>query len=287
MGSVVGGDGEPRDSLKRPEPRELNDMLIFFILAALAYGSASFAFGAGSGPESTRKWGRRSLFVAACMHLATIGGQCLEGNHPFRSVYLVSSLIVFLMVMGYLGLSSRGRELRAMGAILGPVGLIGTTLGVWLGPGSVAVEGVSSPLMLWIHIGAAVFGVVGFGLSAGIAGLYLALERSLRTKTFSLGQNSGLSLKGLERMHGWLGLAAIPVFTVAIVTGVLVFRGSQVSVLESRGIELIAASIAWLASVVSVIARTAWGIRGRRAAWLSIVAFASMLIILISYGVRG
>ena len=79
-------------------------MLIFFILAALAYGSASFAFGAGGGPDTARRWGRRALLTAAVLHLGTIGGQCVDGNHPFRSVYLVSSLIVFLMVLGYLAL---------------------------------------------------------------------------------------------------------------------------------------------------------------------------------------
>ena len=48
-------------------------MLPFFILAALAYGAASFAFGAGSGADTARKWGRGSLAVAVLMQIGTIG----------------------------------------------------------------------------------------------------------------------------------------------------------------------------------------------------------------------
>ncbi len=262
-------------------------MLSFFILAALGYGSASFAFGAGGGPDMARRWGRRTLLSAAFFHLATIGAQCVAGNHPFRSVYLVISLIVFLMVLGYLALSAGGRELRAMGATLGPLGLAGLTLGVWLGPGSAHDAVVASPSLLVIHIAMATLGVVGFGLAAGVAALYLGLDRRLRSKKFMLGGAPGVSLRSLERLHSWLGLAAVPVFTVAIVSGVVAFRGSATSVFESRGLELIAAAVAWVASVVSVTARSAWGVRGRRASWLSIVAFGAMVLILISYGLRG
>jgi ABC-type uncharacterized transport system permease subunit len=261
-------------------------MLLFFILAALAYGAASFAFGAGSGADTARKWGRGALAIAAVMQIGTIGGQCIGGNHPFRSVFLVTSLITLLVVIGYLALSARGREMRALGASMGPVGLVGLALGVFMGPGEVVAPAEASTGLLLLHIGFAALGVAGFGLSAGVAGLYLALDRRLRNKKIKPGR-SGLSLKSLERLQYWLVLGVVPVFTVSIVAGVIALRGRGDELLDTRGLELIAAAIAWLSSVMSVVARAAWGIRGRRAAWLSILAFVSMLLILVSYGLRG
>jgi hypothetical protein len=49
----------------------------------------------------------------------------------------------------------------------------------------------------------------------------------------------------------------------------------------------VAAGVAWLASVGVLAARGGWGIRGRRAAWLTIVAFAATVAIVVGYGVRG
>lgn len=259
-------------------------MLVFFILAALAYSAAAFVFGAGIGADSTRKAGRGALAVAVLMQVGTIGAQCLGGNHPFRSVFLVSSLITMLIVVGYLALTTQGREMRALGASMGPLGLFGLALGVFMGPGDLAHQ-VHLPALLALHVGFAALGVAGFALSAGVAGLYLALDRRLRRKKLGQGR-PGLPLTTLERIHSWLVLGVVPVFTISIVAGVIALRGRGDELLATRGLELTAAAIAWLASVVGIVARAAWGIRGRRAAWLSIVAFASMLLILISYALR-
>ena len=65
-------------------------MLSFFIFAALAYGGASFAFGAAVDPSKPR-WPRILLAAAALLHTATIGAQCVDGFHPLQNVYLAMS----------------------------------------------------------------------------------------------------------------------------------------------------------------------------------------------------
>ncbi len=261
-------------------------MLPLFILAALAYGAASFAFGAGSDPTSAiGRWARGLLASAAVLHVATIGAQCVDGNHPFKSVYLATSLGLLIAVVGFLAISASRRPMRALGAVLAPVGLIGLTLGVVMGPRTAPLD--ISEGLLGVHIALATIGVSGFTLAAGVAGLYLGMERRLRTKKFLPGQ-SGVSLTGLDRLHWWLVLLVTPVFTVAIVTGALtLLRHEGMQMLSDRGLELAAGAVAFVASTVSLVARAAWGLRGRKAAWLTMIAFVSMVLILVSYALRS
>lgn len=265
-------------------------MLLFFILAALAYGAASFAYGAGTDEGSTvKQWARALLAAAALLHLGTVGAQCLDGNHPFKSVFLATSLGLLIAVIGFLAISAKRRPMRALGAVLAPLGLIGLTVGVVMGASTDANLHVSGDLVNVIraHIALATVGVSGFVLAAGVAGLYLGMERRLRTKQFQPGQ-SGISLRGLDRLHWWLVLLVTPVFTLAIVTGAIVLlREGGLEMLSARAIEISAAAVAFIATSASLVSRAVWGLRGRKAAWLTMVAFLCMVLILVSYGVRS
>lgn len=265
-------------------------MLPFFILAALAYGAASFAYGAGTSEDSSiKQWARALLAGAALLHLATVGAQCVDGNHPFKSVFLATSLGLLIAVAGFLAISAKRRPMRALGAVLAPFGLIGLTLGVVMG-GAEGVEVGSLPAgLLRAHIAFATVGVSGFTLAAGVAGLYLAMERRLRTKQFPPNEGAtGISLRGLDRLHWWLVLLVTPVFTLAIVTGAIaLLREGGPELLNERLLEIGAAVIAFVATSAALISRAVWGLRGRKAAWLTMVAFLCMVLILVSYGVRS
>lgn len=261
-------------------------MLPFFILAALAYGAASFAYGAGTDEGSAiKRWARVLLASAAVLHLGTVGAQCIDGNHPFKSVFLATSLGVWIAVVGFLAISAKRRPMRALGAVLAPLGLIGLTVGVVMGPNTAQTE-VSAGLVQ-VHIALATLGVAGFLLAAGVAGLYLGMERRLRTKQFQPGQ-PGISLAGLDRLHWWLVLLTMPVFTLAIVTGAIaLLREQGTQMLSARAIEFSAAAVAFFATTASLVSRAVWGLRGRKAAWLTMVAFGCMIAILVWYGVRS
>jgi hypothetical protein len=83
-------------------------------------------------------------------------------------------------------------------------------------------------------------------------------------------------------------LVVTPIFTLAIATGGAALSGQGPGdLLRERALELIAAGVAWMASMTVLVARAGWGFRGRRAAWLTILAFASVLCIVVWYGVRG
>jgi ABC-type uncharacterized transport system permease subunit len=269
-------------------------MLALFIIAAVAYGAATYAYGSqpdhssGGGddePTGLGRYGRLLLAVAALFHMLAIGAQCVDGDHPLKNIFLALSFGALIAVGGYLGLS-RGRNLDALGPLMAPLGLSGLVLGVVFsklgsGPTVPGAAGVATA-----HVAFASIGFAGFTLAAGIAGLYLVMERRLQRKVFRPGA-SGMSLSGLDRLHHRLVLMVTPVFTLAIVTGVLwVLDVGGWSQLAGRSFEVAAAAIAWLCSSGLLISRAVWGTRGRRAALLTLVAFGALLLIVGWYGVN-
>lgn len=268
-------------------------MLLLFILAALAYGAATFAYGSRVGadppapgaPDPGGLWGRLALAIAAALHASAIGMQCVQGDHPLKNIFLATSFGILITVGGYL-LLSRGRRLEALGPLMAPLGLVGLALGVVFSgagrPSSVpGAAGVASA-----HVGFASAGLAGFTLAACVAGLYLIMERRLRRKVFRPG-TGGMSLNALDRLHHRLVLLVTPVFTLAIVTGVLwIVDAGGTSGLSGRAFELAAAAIAWVSSVALLVSRAIWGTRGRRSAWLTLTAFCAMLLIVVWYGVN-
>ena len=287
-------------------------MIPLFILSALAYGAASFFYGAGygeeEGPGARRRksdevearapgtpnggWAgqmpRLALALAAVLHFSTIGAQCVEGDHPFASIFLATSLGVLTTVVGYLAVSGRKRPMRSLGAVLAPIGLVGITLGVVLGPAT-GMGDAASPALIQAHIGLATLGLSGFSLAAGVAGLYLAMDRRLRSKKFKPSKRgSGMSLRGLERLQYGLMLFIAPIFTLAIVAGaVALIQEGGADMLARRALELAAAGVAWIASIAVLVSRSIWNLRGRKAAWITMIGFLAVLVIVLSYALRG
>ena len=259
--------------------------LAFFTAAALAYAAASLAFASErEAGERTRRAARWLLAAGGLAHFLCIGSQSAAGAHPFQSVFLVTSFGAFLTVAAFFALS-RGRPLAAIGALVAPLGLLGLLLGVGFGDVE-AARAPASAALTRLHIGLATAGLAGFILAAGAAASYLAMERRLRARVFKP-RPGAISLAGLDRLHHRLMMVVTPIFTLAIITGVLwIVRAGGVSTLGARWFELLTAGVAWLACAAIVGLRAALGIRGRRAAGLTLVAFACMVGILGYYGVR-
>ncbi len=275
-------------------------MHVLFILAALVYGAATFAYGLDpDAPDSasrsqvarqaTTRQRRAQLLLALAglLHFCTIGAQCVRGEHPFESVFLATSLGALIAVAAYCALTL-ARPMHALGAVLAPVGLLGLAVGVMFGATSVhdplPARGPSLPTA---PIPLATVGLAGSTPAAAVGGLYLAMERRLRAKQWKP-RPGAMSLAGLERLHYQLVLLVTPVFTLAIVTGVLwTIRAGGVESMGARWIEILMAVTAWLTSVAVLVMRAGFGLRGRRLARLSLVAFVCTLLVIVWYGVRS
>ena len=260
-------------------------MLIVFILAALAYGAALYGFGTELDQVGKlRKPAQRMLALAGVLHFIYIGSQCIQGHHPLESVFSVISLGAFLALVGYFFVS-RKRSVDSLGALLAPVGLLSLALDAMFGA-TVHPRGLDSSLLAKIHIGLATIGLAGFTLAAGVAGVYLGMERRLRTKQFKP-QNQGMSLTGLDRLQYRIVLLVTPIFTLAIVTGVVwLIKLGGLDKLGSRWFEILVGLVAWFASMSLLLLRVGLGMRGRKSARLTLVAFVCTVAVIAYYGIR-
>lgn len=275
-------------------------MHVLFILAALTYGAATFAYGldpdeaegasrsqvARSSSVRQRR-ARLLLMLAGLLHVGTIGAQCMRGEHPFGSVFLATSFGALLAVVAYC-LLTLARPMHTLGAVLAPVGLFGLAAGVMFGATSVH-DLPPAPVhsLATAHIALATAGLAGFVLAAAVAGLYLAMDRKLRQKQWKP-RPGVMSLAGAERLHYQIVLFVTPVFTLAIVTGVLwTLRAGGIESMGARWVELLMAVAAWVSSVAVLVLRVAFGLRGRRSAQLTLVSFVCTLLVIVWYGVRS
>jgi len=136
---------------------------------------------------------------------------------------------------------------------------------------------------LYGHIALALGGLTAFSVSAGASGLYLWVERRLKSKRRpapgarlpSLATLDALCLRGL--------LAGFPLYTLALLLGsARAFQGHgglHLSYVVSAG--------AWLVYGGVLQARLTAGWRGRRAAWLTIGSFVALLLVVAQYSVRA
>jgi len=253
-----------------------------FYVALVLYGLASLFYVSAfvEAPRWVSQVARIGLALAFVAHGVDIGWRGVEGVHPGMSVREALGFLSWLMVGGYLFWSLRYR-LAVLGAFVAPAALI-ILAAARLSPSGEAVPGLTT--LGRIHISLATLGVAIFSLATLVAAVYLVQERSLKSKKFDgvLYKNS-TALETLDRLSHRLVLVGFPIFTAAMMLGV-VWVSQRSS--DLTRVEYPLALITWLSYGALVVARTTRGWRGRRAALLTMVGFAAAMMVLAVYFVR-
>src|SRR5690606_25376162 len=114
--------------------------------------------------------------------------------------------------------------------------------------------------------------------------VYLLEERNLKRKQFDrVLFKRGIALETLDTLVHRLTLVGFPIFTVALMLGV-VWVSQRASGFARP--EYALAAVTWGAFGALLLQRTARGWRGRKAALLTICGFAAAVMVLVIYLVR-
>ena len=222
-------------------------------------------------------------FVTAAFlaHGVDIGWRGTLSVHPAQSVREAIGFLAWILTGGYLLASVRYR-LTLGGVVVMPLSLILLLL-ARLTPAGNAQEDLT--VLGRVHISLATVGVGIFALASALSAIYLAENRALKKKKFDAlaFKDRGTPLESLDRLSHRLIWVGFPIFTVSLVLGaVWVSRlGASLDRLEYP-----LALVTWLAFATLLVARQAYGWRGRRAAILTLQGFASALAVLVIYLVR-
>jgi len=249
--------------------------VVIYFAAAVAYG---FVF-ASTRPllASIARW----LLVAAFLaHGVDIGWRGVEQVHPGTSVREALGFLSWLMVGGYLVATLR-YSLHLLGAFVAPAGMI-VLAAARLSPSGEAMTELGT--LGRVHISLATLGVAIFALATALAVIYLLADRSLKRKRFDgILFRRGIALETLDTLAHRLVLAGFPIFTVAVMLGVIwvAQRHSGFDRLEYP-----LALVTWLSFAGLIVVRTTHGWRGRRTAWLTILGFAAAVLVFAIYFAR-
>jgi cytochrome c-type biogenesis protein CcsB len=295
----------------------LSDVLLVwavmsYAVAMLGY-AAEFAFGRraqvrGLARTGADRVGRLAVVVTVvgwAVHVASVTTRGLAAHRvPWGNMYEFSSMVSLIAVTVFLVLLTRQR-VRFLGAfVMAPVvlylGLAGTVLYAKAGP---LVPALNS-YWIKIHVVAAITASGAFMVSGVVTGLYLLkawLERREAAVSFGPGTAAAVELRTpagvraaprqmLEALADWLPASerldrlsykiigfAFPVWTFAIIAGAIWAKAAW-SRYWGWDPKETWSFITWVAYAAYLHARATAGWRGRRAAILSLVGFAALMV---------
>jgi len=253
-----------------------------FWLALVLYAAAALAFVfAAAGRAKAATAARWLLAGAVAAHGVDIGWRGVLHVHPAQSVREALGLTAWLFAGGYLAAASRFR-LDLAGGVVAPVAL-GILAAARLTPAGTDPTGLGT--LGRIHIMMAVVGVSLFAVASALAAIYLLQERSFKKKRLDTlaWKSGGAPLESLDRLANRLVLVGFPIFTVAMVLGVIWVQQRH----ETFGRpEYPLALVTWVSFAALLATRVAYGWRGRRSARLTLLGFATAMLVLTIYLVR-
>jgi ABC-type uncharacterized transport system permease subunit len=227
------------------------------------------------------------LVAAALAHTFVIGMETMRVGHvPIAGATSAISMFVWLLALAYLYTEMTTDE-RAMGVFILPLLVALQTIPAFT-PSSEEPAQVllNHPLLFGVHISSLLFAYASFALACVVGITYVLLFKEIKAKHLGFFYARLPSLQVLDHMNqraivvGWvfltIGLLAGVVFTAqARLSAATV---PQVQAMSLADPKIIVALVCWVVYSFELFAarRIGWG--GRRAAYLSAVGFAIVLL---------
>jgi ABC-type transport system involved in cytochrome c biogenesis permease subunit len=228
------------------------------------------------------------LVAAAFTHTFVIGMKTMEmGDVPLGGVTSAISTFVWLLALAYLYIEMTTEE-RAMGVFILPL-LVALQAIPAFRQGAQDPDPVLHGPLFGIHVSSLLFAYASFALACVIGVTYVLLFKEIKAKHLGFFYARLPSLQVLDRMNhgaiviGWIFL------TVGLIVGVIwaaQARGyaggdPRVQAMSLQDPKIFVALICWVVYSFELFAarRIGWG--GRRAAYLSAVGFAIVLLNLV------
>ncbi len=253
-----------------------------FYLAGAAYIAASVFYLSSLGPIPAwvKRAARLAVVCAFIAHGIDIGWRGVEHVHPGTSVREALGFLSWIFVGSYL-LVARREGLFVLGTFVAPLALV-VLAAARLSPSGQAVAGLTS--LGRLHIASATIGLAILLLATVVSTIYLMQQRNLKHKNFDgVLFKASASLETLELLSKRLIAIGFPIFTVSMILGAI--WAAQLREGFDR-VEWPISAITWLTYGSLVVGRQLGGVRGRKAALLTLVGFLSALLVLAIYLVR-
>lgn len=257
------------------------------LLPLLLYGAAGAAYAIHFGRREPAA-GRAAtllLLLAALVHTFVIGMQTMEVRHvPFANPSRMVSTFVWLLALSYLYVEVTTEE-RGMGVFITPI-MIGLQLIPVFNPGVENMDPVLDSPWFWVHVSSLLFAYASFGL-AGVLGLTYVLQfTEIKKKHLGYFYTRLPSLQVLDVMNWRAVTVGWAFLTLGVAVGFVWTMQARATAPESPNLQAMSlddpkvfmALVTWAVYSFAIVARRTLGWSGRRAAWLSALGFAIVLL---------
>lgn len=258
--------------------------LLFYTAAASAY-AVHFAWReARAGRFATAMLGGGVL-----AHTFLIGMQTMEAGHaPVVGTSAAISAFVWLLGLAYLYIELTSEE-RTMGVFVAAL-MVALAIIPALDPGVSARPPLLRSPLFSVHVVSTLLAYASFALACVVGVTYVLLFNEIKAKHLGFFYARLPSLQVLDLMNG----RAVTVGWVFLTIGVAIggiwatqVQGSPDPRAQAMSIadpKILVALVCWGVYSFALFARRAFGWSGRRAAWLSAVAFAIVLLNFVPVG---
>jgi ABC-type transport system involved in cytochrome c biogenesis permease subunit len=229
------------------------------------------------------------LLFAALSHTFVIGMQTMEVRHvPIANTSRAISTFVWLLTLSYLYLELTTDE-RSMGVFILPI-IVGLQIIPAINPGVETADPVLDSPWFWVHVASLLFAYASFALASVLGLTYMLQFKEIKKKHLGFFYSRLPSLQILDTMNsravtiGWVFL------TIGVVVGVIWATQARAVAPDNENLramlslndpKILIALLTWVVYSFAVFARRTLGWNGRRAAWLSAVGFAIVLLNLV------
>jgi cytochrome c-type biogenesis protein CcsB len=255
--------------------------LIFFALSlaldlVAAVGFVAHLIVGRDAPRRLAMWALCAAFAMQTIGLAlrasTLGSAMLGSFHDQLS------LLAWLIVGVYLGVQLR-YHLAVLGALVSPLVFLLTLSSYIVFSGGQALPDELQNAWLPAHVAPAFLGYAMFAVASCVSLVYLVQEHQLKAKRRGMFRRLP-SLETLDDLNYRCVAWGFALFTIGIVTGSLLAKAMWGTFWSWEPVQILSV-LAWLLYAGLLQTRSA-GWRGRRAATLTIVGFALLMVSFIS-----
>lgn len=226
-------------------------------------------------------WAVALTFVAVLSHLVDIGWRSFLRVHPAQSIREAAGFLAMILAAGSLGATWR-RPSPLLMMITTPVVIV-LYLAARLSPAGQAT--VTLTMLGRTHIILATLGLAAFAIASLLSAVYLFEQRSLKKKRFDTlsYRAGGTPLESLDNWSHRLAWIGWPLFTVAIVLGVIWSRQRDLSLVR---LETFLTVLAWILFSIVLGGRVAKQWAGRLSAKVMVTGFVVGLLAVATYLLR-
>ena len=261
-----------------------SSLAVFAIVFLLHAVETAFAVKSGEGRnldrQRTEKIARNATGLMVLADLLLLAGLVARGlsasRFPLANMYEFSITGAFMFVTAYL-IALKKHDLRWLGLVISLSALLtlGTAITLLYVESAPLVPALKSPWLL-IHVLAAIISGGIFLLANSIAGAYLILEKIERGKGRGPWASRLPSLDSLDQLTYRLIALVFPIWTFSIIAGAIWAEAAWGRYWGWDPKETWA-FITWVAYAAYLHARVTAGWKGKKAAWLCLIAGSTFL----------